>query len=590
MPGPVTRCYPDWRVTPQRDAGDVEGCPSAVAPRTQQPGSVLRKYLVAILAVPVLLGVYASAALGRSRFVRGGVAVGLGGMVAFGAIAFARPTLTTASPVADIVPLTQASFRMAVGTNMDLLSPATIMFTTPMERESVEAAVSVDPPLGVKLDWSADDSSVSIVPTEHWAPGTYYTISVGPGALASTGRPMTSPARAAFLTRDAATALLGATSKVDKRITTDASFTVTFDHDVNLTSVGDAIHLDPPATGALTRTTSADGSSTYTFIPSQPLKPDTTYRLVVDGARDSAGLLIDPVAMRMRTVAAPTVVRFRPRDDTSDVERDATISVRFNAPMDRTATKKAFSVTAGGKAVAGTVRFAENDTVLIFDPSSNLAFGATVVMTVAGTAESASGMPLRVPTTGTFKVVGKPTVKRAAATTRTATRPITRGGGGSVGSGTWGAVERYYLRLMNCTRTGGWVTSGGACGSPGGRSVAPLRLDSRHQRAGLATVRAEARREQHVHPFQRRQSRRPTAARRLLELPLGGEPRLPVGQRLQRGPGQPPLLPKRAAVQRRPLREPHEPRLRPCRDRRLGVWRARAPRHRLLPPVVGPSG
>jgi uncharacterized protein YkwD len=31
---------------------------------------------------------------------------------------------------------------------------------------------------------------------------------------------------------------------------------------------------------------------------------------------------------------------------------------------------------------------------------------------------------------------------------------------------------------MNCTRTGGWVTSSGACSSPGGRNVAPLRLDS----------------------------------------------------------------------------------------------------------------
>ena len=31
---------------------------------------------------------------------------------------------------------------------------------------------------------------------------------------------------------------------------------------------------------------------------------------------------------------------------------------------------------------------------------------------------------------------------------------------------------------MNCTRTGGWVTSTGACSSPGGRSVAPLRLSS----------------------------------------------------------------------------------------------------------------
>jgi len=39
-------------------------------------------------------------------------------------------------------------------------------------------------------------------------------------------------------------------------------------------------------------------------------------------------------------------------------------------------------------------------------------------------------------------------------------------------------VERYYLGLMNCTRTGGLVTSGGDCSSPGGRSVAALKLDA----------------------------------------------------------------------------------------------------------------
>ncbi len=50
--------------------------------------------------------------------------------------------------------------------------------------------------------------------------------------------------------------------------------------------------------------------------------------------------------------------------------------------------------------------------------------------------------------------------------------------GGAVGGGSWGTVETYYLRLMNCTRTGGWVTSTGACSSPGGRAVAALRLDA----------------------------------------------------------------------------------------------------------------
>jgi hypothetical protein len=434
----------------------------------------LRKYLVAILAVPVLLGVYAASLLGRSRYVRGGVAIGLGAVVALGAMSFARPSLTTASPVSDIVPLTQAAFRTAVSTNFDLLSPATIVFSTPMERESVEAAVSVEPKLGVSLIWNDDATSVSIVPAQHWAPSTYYTVTVGSGALATTGRPMTQPARAAFLTRDAASAAVAATSKVEKRVAIDSSFTVAFDHAVDLGSVAGSITLEPALAGALTRTVDAAGLPTYTFTPAQPLLPDTRYRLVVAGARDAAGVEVPPIAMALRTVAAPSVVRFRPRATSTDVARDAAISVRFTQSMDRIATKKAFSVAIDGKAIPGKVTFAENDEVLVFDPSSDLPYGASVVATVAATAKSADGVSLGVAVNGSFKVVKKPT----------ATRRISiragggGGGGGSVGSGTWGAVERYYLKLMNCTRTGGLVTSGGDCSSPGGRSVAPLKLDA----------------------------------------------------------------------------------------------------------------
>jgi hypothetical protein len=49
------------------------------------------------------------------------------------------------------------------------------------------------------------------------------------------------------------------------------------------------------------------------------------------------------------------------------------------------------------------------------------------------------------------------------------------------------AVELYYLKLVNCTRTGGWVLSDGSCkGYGSGRYsayVAPLRLSS-----GLSSV------------------------------------------------------------------------------------------------------
>ena len=94
------------------------------------------------------------------------------------------------------------------------------------------------------------------------------------------------------------------------------------------------------------------------------------------------------------------------------------------------------------------------------------------------TARSTDDVPLGVTSKAAFTVVAEPAAQ-SQTTSRSTTSRISRdSGGGTVGSGSWGAVERYYLRLMNCTRTGGWVTSGGDCSSPGGRSVAPLKLDS----------------------------------------------------------------------------------------------------------------
>ncbi|MCU0483779.1 MAG: hypothetical protein MUC54_05845, partial [Chloroflexi bacterium] len=40
----------------------------------------------------------------------------------------------------------------------------------------------------------------------------------------------------------------------------------------------------------------------------------------------------------------------------------------------------------------------------------------------------------------------------------------------------WYAAERYMLKLMNCTRGGGWVEYNGSCSSPGGSGIAPLQL------------------------------------------------------------------------------------------------------------------
>lgn len=433
----------------------------------------MRKLIVALLAVPVLAVIYAATAVRRPGIVRATAALGLGAAIGLGVVAFVRPTTTTATPPTDIVPLTAAAFRTSVATGVELQAAATIGFSTPMERASVQAALVIEPPTAVELRWNDDDTAVTIVPVAHWAVDTYHTITVQPGALAGTGRPLTKPVRSAFLTRGPTTAVVEPTAKLAKRVALDTAFSIGFDRAVDAASVARAVHLEPAVPGNLTVEPDVDGLPRYVFTPSKALKADTRYKIVLDGVLDRDGVPVATVAIAVRTAVAPEIVRFRPAARTQDVARHTNISVRFSRPMDRASTKKAFTVVADGKPVKGKITFAEKDTVLVFDPAEAFAYDTRVVASVSRSARSVDGVALRSAKQVAFRTEPKP-----VSGSRATTVPISSSGGGSVGGGSWASVERFYLGLMNCTRTGGWVTSTGGCSSPGGRNVAALRLDS----------------------------------------------------------------------------------------------------------------
>jgi uncharacterized protein YkwD len=436
----------------------------------------LRNAAIALLAVPIIAAIYVGALLRRSVVSRLALALGLIAILGAGIIGAGLPSVTTATPTSPIVPLTRAEFRTVVATGASLTEPVAIEFTTPMNRQSVDAAVTVDPPTPVELVWDAAGNTLTIAPKTTWEPGVFHTVSVQAGALAETGQPLARPARAAFLTRPPTTASVAATEPIGKRASVGTSFAVTFAGPVDASSVRDAIRIEPSTPGTVQATSSPKGPISYAFVPAKPLKPDTVYKLVVAGVRDRDGLALAPRSIAVRTVKAPGVVRFRPREDASQTPRDAAISVRFTESMDRRATARAFSVKIGGKAIKGTISWAESNTVLVFKPAATLPFEAAVVAKVDITARSATGASMVRSTRAIFKTVAKP---KATPVTRPATAKVSSGGGGgAVGGGSWSAVENYYLRLMNCTRTGGWITSGASCSSPGGRNVAALRIDS----------------------------------------------------------------------------------------------------------------
>lgn len=441
----------------------------------------MRKVAAAALAVPILALLYVPLLARRSVAARVALVASVGVLVTVAAFGLSRPVAVTATaPGAPISALPDEAFR-TIGAATDLRAPVAITFSEPMNPASVATAVSVSPATATSLSWNADRTVLTVRPAVAWTPGTYHTISVAPGAMAETGRPMAQTIHAAFVTRPATGGRVTATRADDGTTSVATAFRITFDRPVATTAVAAALRTSPAIIGSLTAdaepgAAEPETATSFTFMPAGRLAPGTIYRLSLGALLDADGALVGPVkGLTIRTAAAPTIVRFRPLDGTTRVDRRAALSVRFSEPMNHATTRAAFTVTAAGKAVRGTYRFAENSTVLVFQPSSALPAGSTVVVRVATSATSAAGVPL-----GRAAAVTITTEPAAPAAPAKAATPATSSGGsgGAVGGGSWGAVETYYLRLMNCTRTGGLVTSTGGCSSPGGRNVAPLKLDA----------------------------------------------------------------------------------------------------------------
>jgi len=446
----------------------------------------LRKLGATLLALPVFALVYLVLAIRSAGRFRAAGFVGAAGLIALVLMAGARPAPSTATPP-TAARMVGAQLLDAVVTGHALKAPFEIGFGAPMDAASVAAALRISPDAAVSYSWDAGGKTLTLSPVGAWAPDTLYTITVDTSARAADGGALGATVRAVVLTERAGTATMSATKVVGGRVAADTAFAIRLDRSVSVAAVQAALQVDPAVPGAVT---AGPGAGDYVFTPDGPLKADTAYRLTLSGLVDSEGIAFATTpSVQVRTLTAPGVVRFRPLDGAKAQTRDSVLSVRFTAAMDRRTTAAAFSVTAAGKAVAGAISWAEANHVLVFTPAATLPYSAKVTLAVGATATSATGMPVAGPVSGSFTVAAKPAAAPPAAKTKSATttntttaskpipHPSGTGGSGSV-SASWYSVETYYLKLMNCTRTGGWVTSTGACSSPGGRNVAPLQLSA----------------------------------------------------------------------------------------------------------------
>jgi uncharacterized protein YkwD len=431
----------------------------------------LRKLATATLALPVLCFVYLSAFIHRSVLTRvlalalatALVAAGLlVGLPSKGVSANSAPTYGPKPPTA------QAN----IVSNLGLGSAFGIEFSKPMDQKSVASSLTVVPDIAYRLIWDSTGKTASLVPDGHWTPDTYYIVDVAATALDRDGMKIGNATDASFLTTSATAGKIEPSTVIGDSIAPTTSFVLTFTGAVKLSMVQTAFNITPLVSGTITGDDPTDADShVFRFTPNAPLALGTTYVVSLSAANlvDAAGgalAWVQPITVSTQSV--PSVVRFRPRDGTTGVDPGQAISVRFTTKMDEASTTAAFSVTANGKPVTGKTYWAEDDTVLVLTPSAKLPAGAKIVATVSTAATSSGGLNLSAAATST-STVDKPS------TIKISTGGVISTGGGSVGSGQWQAAENYYLQLMNCTRTGGWVVAGGLCRSSGPHTLPAAR-------------------------------------------------------------------------------------------------------------------
>ncbi|HXX59833.1 MAG TPA: Ig-like domain-containing protein [Candidatus Sulfotelmatobacter sp.] len=441
----------------------------------------MRKAIAGLLSLPVISASYLLPVTRRRVVLRLAAVLGVGALFTLVAVSSSATPTANAFRSAPVDTAALARISTSIVTGHGLSEPATIVFSEPVDTAKVMAALQVTPTAAVRLSWSPDATMLHVAPVTHWAASTLYTLSLSTTAVGRDGTSLPSPLSAVFLTRAATTATVTvqpSTGGPSAAPVVDLAFS----SPVTASAVAGALTVTPAVLGKVSTIGPDQGvpDTAYQWQASEPLAPGATYQLSLasdlrdtDGAPLAAGVTVD-----LQVPAVPAVVRMRPLDGSTDVALNQAVSVRFSQAMDHASTQAAFHISAyTSPATQGRFSWAEGDTVLVWTPRSVFGYGSRYTVTVSGSARSAAGQPLATDPAATVATATFSTVHRLAAKPRTTDKP--KPSGGSTTSAPWYSTEKYFLSLINCDHTGGWVSSSGVCTGRGSNGRAPLTLNAK---------------------------------------------------------------------------------------------------------------
>jgi uncharacterized protein YkwD len=324
------------------------------------------------------------------------------------------------------VPRTGSILPANVGVGLPATSAVVLDFPGPMDRAAVSAGLGLVPRTSVSLLWSADSSSVALVPDTRWATDERYVIHLAAGTAMADGGVLGADWRASFTTQTAPQVVelliagVPGSASADTPIPVQEVMASTGYPDGGMSSASDDVApdastdtaialsfsaaMDRVATEAAFRLTPAVAGTidwqgtTLWFTPGQRLAAGTRYTITLVGARDADGNRLggDP-SFSFTTRAGAQAASVTPAIGAIGVT-GRTVSISFSEPMEPSATAAAFALTdtATGQRVSGQVVWSADSRRLTFTAGNALASGRAYVASLGSGARDADGNPVSI--------------------------------------------------------------------------------------------------------------------------------------------------------------------------------------------------
>jgi hypothetical protein len=276
-----------------------------------------------------------------------------------------------------------------------------IAFRREMNRESIEAALDIEPGMEGEFSWSPKGGSgyeqLQFIPEQRWATNTLYRVSIDTSASDTAGIKLSEPYRFSFTIEPIQIEYTNPGHDATG-VSPNATIYVRFNTDMNIESVNSAFQMVDSELNDVPGSFAWSGLEYLTFRPGSALIPNETFTVTIDTtASDAHGSRMTDRYQFSFTTESVGIEYTSPSHNETWVSPNVTIQIYFNTPMDMESANSAFQmVDSGLNEVQGDFVWPSYDRIE-FSPTSPLAVKETYTVTIDTTASDTYGARLSAP-------------------------------------------------------------------------------------------------------------------------------------------------------------------------------------------------